>query len=153
MSKLVAAGMIAGAMLLAASPAAAQSWRMAGYGGQAPDRSVYIVDTDSISRIGDTVRFKTSTIWEIFEPDRDFNRSITQREGSCATKSSAIVTNNFYADGKLVSQQTTRGQMVTHGANSLMRAVMDAVCGDDSYETDVLVDAEATVRAWLKNTP
>ncbi len=143
------AGLLMGAALFVAGPAAAESWRMAGYGGEAPQRSVYLVDTDSISRIGDTVRFRSSTIWESFTPDRDFNKSITTREASCGQKSSLIVTNSFYADGVLVSTDDNRGTMITHAANSLMRGVLDAVCGDGSYDTDKLPDAEAAVRAWL----
>jgi hypothetical protein len=151
MRKLAAIG-LAVVALCAAQPAWAESWRVAGFGGDAPQRAIYVVDTDSIVRDGDTVRFRTSTVWEGFVEGRDFNKSVTQRQGSCSTKSSKIIVNNLYANGQLTDVDDAPGDMITHAADSLMRGVLDIVCGDAAYETDAITDYEATLRAYFAET-
>lgn len=144
---------LAGAALCAAQPAWAESWRMTGYGGDPPQRAVYVVDTESIVRDGDTVRFRTSTVWESYADGRDFNKSVTQRSGSCSGKASRIVVNSLYANGSLIDVDDTGGEMITHGPDSIMHSVLDAVCGEASYETEALPDYEATLRNWFAQNP
>ena len=152
MNKLTAIG-LAGAMLCAAQPAAADNWRMSGYGGDAPQRAVYVVDTDSVVRDGDTVRFRTSTVWESYTDGRDFNKSVTQRQGSCSAKSSKIVVNSLYADGTLIDVDDAAGEVISHGPESIMRSVLEAVCGEADYETETIDDYEAALRTWLAENP
>jgi hypothetical protein len=139
--------------LSAAQPAWAESWRVVGYGGEAPLRAVFLVDTDSIVRQGDTVRFRSSTVWESYEDDNDFNKSITQRLGDCSTKASAILINDLFADGNLLRTDDESGEMITHGPDSLMRGVLDAVCGDAGYESDAVENYEPAIRQWFAENP
>lgn len=135
-------------LLLALTAAAppADGWRIADTGGSKPDRSAYFIDSYSVVRSGETVRFRTSTIFENLTDDRDWDRSITTREGNCTTKSSAIVENRIYAKGVLIDTMTTRGDTVTHGPQSLMRAVLNMVCGDEAYGGPVVADPLAAAR-------
>lgn len=133
--------------LTAAAPLPADGWRMADTGGSGADRSAYFIDSYSVVRSGETVRFRTSTIFENITQERDWDRSITTREGNCTTKSSTIVENRIYARGALIETVTTRGNTVTHGPESLMRAVLNMVCGDEAYGGPVVADPVAAARA------
>ena len=148
----LAAIVLAAAALGAAQPAWAESWQVTGNAGDAPQRAVYLVDTDSIVRDGDVVRFRTSTVWESMEGDRDFDKSVTQRQGFCSSKSSKIMLNYVYAHGSLLDVHDTPGEMVTHSPNSVIRTALDAVCGERGYESEPLGDYEGAVRAWFAET-
>lgn len=139
-------------MIAAASPAAAENWRMTGFGGEAPDRTVYLVDLDSISRIGNTIRFRTSTIWEAASSSNDFNLTLTQREGNCAKMASGVTVNEYYLDAELIDKDEEPTGQNVHSPESLIYATLAAACGDESYfESETLTDPEATVRAWLRD--
>ena len=47
----------------------------------------------------------------------------------------------------LVQTSTNRGDMITHGPKSLMRGVLDMVCGDEAYGGPVVADPVAAARA------
>lgn len=132
--------------LAAATQAAAQSWRVTGVGGEAPDRSVYLVDTSSIWRNGDKVRFKSMTIWEMAENDTD--RSITDRVADCASRMAHIETNRFYLDGDLQSEDGETKPAIAN-VDTMLGDVLDAVCGRRDYITDAQADPEPAIRAWL----
>jgi hypothetical protein len=102
--------LLAATALIAASPAAAQTWRIASTGGTAPGRSVYFVDLSSIQRTGSTVIFTTSTIFEGITADRDWDRSVTKRKGDCTAKSSQILQNTFFDGGTENRFQRRAGQ-------------------------------------------
>lgn len=146
-------GLFTTAILAAATPAAAETWRMVGNGGTAPQRSVYLLDTDSISRTGNKVRFRTTTVWEGVTDERDFDKSITMREGDCGTMSSKIVANSYYRNSMLQSSDDLEGSMLKHGETSLMYGVMDAVCRGVGFESGPLQNPEASVRSWFKTNP
>ncbi|MCW3835459.1 surface-adhesin E family protein [Sphingomonas canadensis] len=145
----VMGGLAALAMIATAGPAAAESWRRTAWSGAAPDRAVYLVDTDSIVRTGDTVRFRTTTIWEKLAAPRDFDRSIAEREGNCATGSSGILRTSYYAGGRIVRQNAAAGLLRTHAPGSLMAQVLNAVCGKAGYQSGRIADPEREVRTWL----
>lgn len=142
---------IGGFALAAAAPAAAESWRYVADGGDSPTRAAFLVDTDSISRSIGTLRFRSMTVWESYEDGNDFNSSITERRVDCNAKSGAIVSNSYYADGELVATEEGSNEMAVFGAASLMRSVLDAVCGDADYVTDALADPELEVRIYFAN--
>lgn len=135
--------------LAAASPAAAQSWRVTGVGGEAPDRSVYLVDVDSIWRNGDNVRFKSMTIWEVADGDTD--RSVTDRAGNCKTRIAYIEKNRFYLEGELQSEDGET-EPAEAKAETMIGDVLDAVCGRYDYITDPSADPEASIREWLASS-
>lgn len=139
-------------MMAAASPAAAENWRMTGFGGDAPDRTVYLVELDSISRIDNTIRFRTSTIWESGSSSNDFDLTLTQREGNCAKMSSAVVVNEYYLDGTLIDRDDEPAEQSVHSPESLIYATLAAACGDEDYfESETLTDPVETVRAWFRD--
>ena len=135
--------------LTGATPAFAQSWRVASLSGEKPDRTVYLLDADSIARSGDTVRFTTQSVFEKLTDTRDFDRSVTRREGNCTTMSSAIVENSYYAGGSYQNNDTTRGNMIAHKENTIMYSVLAQACGKKAMEQGVVANPEAAVRAYF----
>ncbi len=136
---------------LAALPASAQQWQVAKSSGHAPDRAVYLVDTASIAHAGDQVRFRTMTVWEqpTSKGDIAYNRSITDRQADCARHGTAILANSYYLSGQLTASEEIDGAIQPHEPGSVMRAVVDLVCGTGSYQTRPLGDPEPMVRSWL----
>jgi hypothetical protein len=132
---------------LAAAPATAGSWRVTGVGGEAPDRSVYLVDVDTIRRSGDKVTFDSMTIWEVADEDMDSSR--TQREGNCTTRMAFIIRNSFFLDGKLMSEEKEPTAPTEAKAETMIGDVLDAVCGRLDYATDADSDPEPSIREWL----
>jgi hypothetical protein len=141
--------LLAATALIAASPAAAQTWRIASTGGTAPGRSVYFVDLSSIQRTGSTVIFTTSTIFEGITADRDWDRSVTKRKGDCTAKSSQILQNTFFDGGTEIDSSDEPGNMIVHGENSIMRGVLDAVCGDGTYDGAVVANPRVAATDWF----
>lgn len=138
-----------GLSLAAAAPAAAESWRVTGVGGEAPDRSVYLVDTDSIWRNGDKVRFKSMTIWEMAENDTD--RSITDRAADCKTRLASIEKNRFYLGSELQSEDGET-KPAEAKAETMIGDVLDAVCGRLDYSSEAVADPVPAIRSWLSET-
>ncbi|WP_109808700.1 surface-adhesin E family protein [Sphingosinithalassobacter portus] len=140
---------------LAALPASAQQWQVAKSSGHAPDRAVYLVDTASITREGDHVRFRSMTVWEqpTSNGEIDYNRSVTDREANCPRHATAILTNSYYLNGQLTASEEFDGTIQAHEPGSVMRAVVDLVCGTGSYQTRPLGDPEPMVRSWLSRHP
>ena len=132
------------------SAAAAAEWRLAAFGGQAPDRQAYFVDATSVVRNGDSVRFWTQTIAESVG-DGDWDRSLTLREGSCSALSSAVVQNSFYRSGRLVDADTERQQSIVHAPETMMEGVMLAVCGREAYLSEAVGDPEGRLRAFYRD--
>jgi hypothetical protein len=139
--------------LIAASPAAAQTWRIAGEGGEAPNRSVYLLDSSSIQRNGATVKFRTSTVFESLTADRDWDNSVTWRQGSCIDMASQVIDNNFYSGTSLLQHDTQVQNMVTHGPTSIMRGVLDIACGTGDYESGVVGDRYTAAKNWFSANP
>jgi hypothetical protein len=140
------------ASLMTATPAAAASWRVAAIGGDAPDRSVFLVDTESVRRNGESIRFWTQTIMERVDEERDWDRSVTLREGSCAEHSTAIIQNSFYRGGEHVETDRERLAPVFHQPGSMMHGVMETACGRRDYVTEGVGDPEPVVRAFFAET-
>jgi hypothetical protein len=141
-SALAAAG-----LFFIAAPAAAESWRVTGISGEAPDRAVYLVDVDSIRRNGDKVNFDSMTVWEVADADMDSSR--TQREGDCWTRMTFIVRNSFFLDGRLTSEEKEPTEPVEAKSETMMGDVLDAVCGRLDYVTDPVANPESFVRGWF----
>lgn len=140
-------------LLAAAEPAAAQGWRRAAEGGDKPNRTVYFVDAGSIRRTGNTIRFWTTTVWEEMTADRDFNRSVTLRDGDCNEMTSAVVQNMFYDGTKLLETDTDPRQAVHHSPDSVMYGVLNIVCGRENYEAEGTTDPAAAARSWFQANP
>jgi hypothetical protein len=135
--------------LTGATPAFAQSWHVAAMSGAKPDRTVYLLDTDSIARTGDMVRFTTQSVFEKLTDTRDFDRSVTRREGNCATMSSTIVENTYYAGGSYQNNDATRGNTIAHKENTIMYSVLAQACGKRQIEQGTVANPEAAVRAYF----
>ena len=134
----------------AATPAGAQSWRIAAKAGQSPNRAVYLVDASTIRRAGDAVRFTTQSVFEQVNEARDFDRSLTVRDGSCSQHSSAIVQNSYYLAGTLLDTTANLQPPVVHEPETVLYGVIDTVCGLGEYESEATTDPEGTARAWFR---
>ena len=140
--KIVAAILVASM----ATPAAAAQWRVASWGGDRPQRSVFLVDVETLRREGDTVHFWTQTILESPPSDQDWNRSVTYRRGSCADNSTAILQNSFFNAGRQIDTENEPRPAVVHQRDSVMFGVMQAVCGREAWLTEPVGDPEPVVR-------
>jgi hypothetical protein len=137
-----------GLSLLIAAAGAPEGWRIVDTGsGSDGVISAYFVDSYSVVRNGDTVRFRTSTIFNTTTEDRDWDRSVTTREGSCAAKASAILSNEYYRGRKLIERSDERGERRAHSEGSMMHGAMNMVCGDEAYGGPVVADPIAAASA------
>lgn len=137
-----------GLSVLLAAAGAQEGWRFVDTGtGNDGVSSAYYVDSYSVVRNGDTVRFRTTTIFNTTTADRDWDRSITTREGSCAAKASTILSNDYYYNGKLLEHDGNPGERRTHGEGSMMHGAMSMVCGDEAYAGPVVADPVAAASA------
>lgn len=140
-------------MLLAgATPALAQQWHVASVSGDAPDRSVYFVDAN-FRRTGNVVRFSTQSVFESLTDGRDFDRSVTQRRGNCATMASTIMRNDYYVDGRLLSSDPAPGSEITHREGTILYGVMQIVCGTRQVDGEPVATPEANARAYFNRSP
>lgn len=139
--------LLAGLALVAASPAAAQDWRLVTMSGDSPQRMAWLLDAGSIRRDGNTLTVRTQTVFENTNTDRDFDRSVHLREADCTTISSTIVAISYYAGGKHLSSDEMRGNTVTHRPGTVMHAVVSAACGQRGYIGGPYSDPEAQMRA------
>ncbi|WP_422060589.1 surface-adhesin E family protein [Sphingopyxis sp.] len=141
-------GALSVSVLLAAAGAAQEGWRLVDTGtGNDGVVSAYFVDSYSVVRSGDTVRFRTSTIFNSTTDDRDWDRSITTREGSCAAKASTILSNDYYSGSELLEHNSDPGERRAHSVGSMMHGAMSMVCGDEAYASPVVADPVATAHA------
>lgn len=141
-------GALSASILLAAAGTASEGWRFVDTGSSNDGTvSAYYVDSYSVVRNGDKVRFRTTTIFNNTTADRDWDRSITTREGSCAAKASAILMNDYYRSGKLLEHNTDPGEVRTHSEGSMMHGAMSMVCGDEAYAGPVVADPVASANA------
>jgi hypothetical protein len=136
--------------LTGATPALAQDWRIASAAGAKPDRTIYLIDAASITRTGDTVRFTTQSIFESLSGTRDFDRSITLREGDCTAMSSRIVENSYYAAGAFQSKDSTGSQVIAHKPNTIMYGVLEQACGTKPIDGGKIADPETAIRNYFK---
>ena len=144
---------VIGLAAFAATPAMAGQWRVAAMTGEAPDRIVFLVDVESLSRTADSVRFWTQTIVERSTDAQDWDRSVTFRQGNCADSSSAILQNSFYRSGRELETDRTARPPVLHQPDSVMHGVMRAVCGREPWVTDAVEDPEPIIRAFFSENP
>lgn len=135
--------------LTAATPAFAQDWRVTAMSGEKPDRAVYLVDSASVVRNGDTVNFTTQSVFERTTDVRDFDRSVTKCRGLCSTMSSAIAENSYYADGSFKNTDSTLGSTLAHKEGTVMYASMEMVCGKKPFTGDSITNPETAVRAYF----
>jgi hypothetical protein len=135
-------------ILTGAAPAFAQQWHVASVNGEAPDRTVYFVDA-AFRRTGTIVRFSTQSIFESLTDGRDFDRSVTQRRGNCATMSSAIMRNEYYARGRLLSSDPSPGSEIRHSEGTILYGVMQIVCGARALDGSAVATPEANARAYF----
>jgi hypothetical protein len=124
---------IALAASIAATPASASLWRLAARGGEAPQRSLFFVDIDSIRRTGNEMTLVTVSLFEGTTTNRDFDKSVVTRRANCASMSSQITRSEYYRAGKLLETSTTPGNMITHEVNSVMYGTLQAACGQRAY--------------------
>jgi len=144
----------AAAMLLfTAAQAPDEQWRVAALGGDAPNRTVFFVDAARVERSGDRVRFWTQTIMESPPEPGAFDRSVILREGDCLAMSSAMLDSFFYANGRLIEQDSDRGESAVHPADSMMAGVMEAVCGSSDYSSEPIDDPESVTRDAFRQIP
>lgn len=142
-------GLGIGAAILAvgfATPAAAEAWRVAA----ASNLAIMMVDTDSISRRGNTV---FATVITIAPPQsaNDWDRSVIRREIDCANGRSAMLERAFYRGNRLISRETAREPFDNHAAASMMGGVLQTVCGSRDYQSAVLSDPVGTAWAMLRS--
>jgi hypothetical protein len=141
---LRAAALVAALM---ATPAAAESWRLAA----ANDGAVMFVDTDSQSQRGEAIYVTIMTV-ALPQTTGDWDQSIIRREIDCRNSRSAMLDRSFYERGRLISSTSTREAAVTHGPDTMMRGVLEAVCGYRTYESGPVADPYNAGLAVLRGT-
>lgn len=139
---------IAATITVATSGAAqAASWRLAG----TSDEAAFFVDVDSVRRSGDALSFSTMSVFAGVTDTRSFDKSIISRNALCASRSSQIVTGDYYLGGKLIEHDTSSGEMRAHGPTSVMAAVVATACGDQAYAGPVVADPVAAGLAAISD--
>ncbi|MES2987155.1 MAG: surface-adhesin E family protein [Pseudomonadota bacterium] len=136
--------------LTAAAPAFAQDWRIAATAGAKPARSVYLIDAASIVRNGDTVTFMSQTVFESLSETRDFDRSVTKRQGTCSNLASRIMQNSYYARGVFSNTDSTpSANIIAHREGTVMYGVLQTACGVRAMQAGTIANPEAHVRAYF----
>ncbi len=127
--------MMAAALLGAATPAAAEAWRLAAQN----DNAVMLVDADSVQVRGSIIY---ATVMTVARPQQtgDWDQSIIRREIDCGRGQSAMMERRFFDRGRLVEQNTDRLAPDAHGPGSMMRGVLDTVCGRRDYLSTPVAD-------------
>lgn len=139
----------AGIALAVASPAFADDWRVSTISGEKPARTVYLIDVSSILRDGDTVTFMTQSIFENTTANRNFDRSITRRRGSCSAMSSQIIENSYYANRVFLNTELTPGDVITHRDGTIMHDVLAQACGIKAINAATIANPESQVRGYF----
>lgn len=125
-------------------------WRLASNAGAKPNRSLFYIDTASIRRDGDMIDFKSVTLYEGgTSSDRDYDRSLIQRHGNCATMSSQMIVAAFYAGDRLLESANASRQWLTHTQGSIIYGAMLAACGKRDYQTRQIDDPLGASRAFF----
>ncbi|MDF7774615.1 hypothetical protein P1X14_05100 [Sphingomonas sp. AOB5] len=131
--------------------ASAQSWRVASIAGQSPDRTAYVIDASTVVLRGDIIEFRTQSIYETMGDVRDFNLSEIRRRGNCRTMQHQILSDNYYANGTLLSSNDNPGQMLTANEGSAIWGVLLTACGKRDYATQPIANPFDTLTAYFRN--
>lgn len=132
----------AAALLLTATPAAAESWRLSGRSADGPGASVFLIDMDSIEREGDHVRFTTQSVYRSTTESRDFDRSIIERVGNCALGASIIVRGIYHRGNTVLDDNRWPGDIIKHSPGSLMESTLQVACGRIAPEGPVVANPQ-----------
>ena len=142
----IACSLIALAATVAATPALADTWRLASTGNtEAPDRADYYINTDSVRRDGDFVNFTTMSVYEQIG-SRGYNRAVVQQRGNCASMSSQSLLYNFYAGARLVATDNKSIDWTTHREGSIAYGILLTACGKRPYRGDPTSDPDGLSR-------
>ncbi|AMU93060.1 MAG: hypothetical protein KAF42_14100 [Sphingopyxis terrae] len=136
--------------LLAPQPAFAESWRLAAYSSNAP-QLVYLVDIDSVQRSGTTVTFRQQTLYESTTDTRDFDRTMTTRQADCGSNTSFMRDSSFYVAGKYLDTEAGPSDSTTAQSGSVLRQLIDTVCGRSDYFSPILPAPESWVREKFRS--
>lgn len=139
--------------LLAATPAAAQDWRLVEARGQSPERFAMLADTQSIRRDGDRLTLRTQTVYETAYGGRDYDKVVHMHEVNCATGTATIVSASYYMAGRPVDSDTLRGRTLAYPAGSIMHSVIEAACGRRAYAGGPYADPDAAMRSRFASQP
>ena len=138
-------------LLLVPAAAQAESWRLAGGGGQRPGRFISFIDSDRIVRTGDTVTFWEQQVLE--SPDRTGTvRQIVRYWANCRTKEHrGLDVSYFKADGRVNNYGADERSTIA-APGSVMASVIETVCGNRPLG-EPIPTPEATARAYWSRTP
>lgn len=143
-------GLFAAILTFIATPAAAETWRSIGWGGQRPARFFYFVDVDSVTRRGNIVSFWERESLEATERDGS-NQVFNYRNGNCSTYSSQILRSRYQYGDRVIASYDRPGQWVTHGPGSMMEGGLKMICGQMDYDTGPLGDPDGYARRFFRN--
>ena len=135
----IAFSLIALLASVAAVPAAANSWRLASNGGDAPDRGRYYIDLDSVRRSGDIVDFTSMSVYEGMRKS-GYNRAVVVQRGNCATMSSQSLIYKFYVGSNLVQTDDSGTEWSPNKEGSLAYGILMAACAKRAYWGDPTTD-------------
>jgi hypothetical protein len=142
---MMTAAVVAAATI--ATPAAAESWRVAA----ANDGAMMFVDTDSITRRGDMVWVVVMTV-ALPTQAGDWDQSVIRREIDCRNSRSTMLERSFYDRGRLISSARNREPQDTHSAQSMMGGVVQVACGQRTYQSDAVADPYSAGMAALRGS-
>lgn len=131
--------------LLAPQAASAESWRLAAYSTNSPQMA-YFVDIDSVQRTGSKVTFRQQTIYERITETRDFDRSMLTREADCVANTSLMRDSSFYITGRYLDTEKGPSSQTVAQSGSVLRRMIDAVCGRLDYYSPVVATPDTWVR-------
>lgn len=136
--------------VIAAAPAAAETWRSVGFAGQKPERFFYFIDVDSIVRDGHLVTFWEQESLEGLEPS-GANRVFNYRRGNCRTFATLILRSRYLLDARTLATNEEPGEWVEHPAGSMMGDGIRMICGQMAYDSGPLPDPDAHARRYFRN--
>jgi hypothetical protein len=135
------------AALLIGSPAAAEAW----YQAASNSAAVMYVDTDSRSVRGDTIWVTVMTV-ALPQAVNDWDQSIIRREISCRNGTSSMMARTFYRQGRAISSASNREPADSHAPGSMMRGVLEAVCGYRTYDAGPIRNPYAAAMTQLRGS-
>ncbi|HEY0149564.1 MAG TPA: hypothetical protein VGB70_11250 [Allosphingosinicella sp.] len=129
--------------VLAASPAAAEDWRLASASVSETNSVVSFVDRDSIVRDGDTVRFLSDTRSQGI-PGVD--ELLEVLEASCSAKSHRSLRSTMFLNGSAISRAGPQETKIAPAGSSIA-GLIDRVCTGKLSPTTVVDKAGVASKA------
>jgi len=132
------------ALASSAVPCLASDWRHFVTSGEAPDRTAYYVDAETVDREGHIVRFWTLSYYET-PGTRGVNRTTSYEEADCRNRSSVMVAGAFYVDEDAIARFEDRQERVYYEPESAFYNAIGRLCSGRYLST--VVDPRAHARA------